>query len=121
MRNEHLHEALIAKHVAVEDIVQATGVDPKTVQRWLKGRVPHPRHRSKIAQLLNEREDFLWPTQHNNILSAPTRTAEIVAAYAHRSDVPPSAWWKLFLQAQTHIDLLGIALLFLPEQHPGLI
>jgi transcriptional regulator with XRE-family HTH domain len=100
MGNEHLHEALIAKRMAVEDIVHATGVDPRTVQRWLKGRVPHPRHRSKIAQLLNEREDSLWPLQGYNTPFAPARTAEIVAAYAHRSDVPPSAWWQLFLQAK---------------------
>lgn len=31
------------------------------------------------------------------------------------------AWWALFVQAQEHIDLLANAMLFIPEQHAGLI
>jgi hypothetical protein len=70
--------------------------------------------------LLKEREDFLWPSEETN--GAPTaQTAEIVAAYAHRADVPPSAWWHLFTKAQRQVDLLGFAMLFLPEQHPDLV
>jgi len=49
------------------------------------------------------------------------QTAEVIEAYAHRADVPASAWWQLLLQAQNQIDFLGYAMLFLPEQHPRLI
>ena len=115
MINERLRSAMIAAHADVETLTKATRVDPKTVQRWLKGRVPHARHRWKIAEVLQACEDFLWPTDEHKTVPATTQTAEVVAAYAHRSDVPPDAWWRHFLQAQEHIDLLGYAMQFLPE------
>jgi len=119
MGNDRLRNAMIAAHVDLDTLTRATSVDPKTVQRWLKGRVPHARYRWKIAELLREHEDFLWPP-NDHIITAATQTAEIVAAYAHRSDVPPAAWWQLFLQAQKQMDLLGYAMQFLPEQHARL-
>lgn len=121
MTNERLRNAMSAAHVDIEAIARATNVDPKTVQRWLGGRTPHQRHRWKVAKLLNEREDYLWPSDETQSITTTTQTAEIVAAYAHRADVPPSAWWNLFTRAEKQIDLLGFAMLFLPEQHPGLI
>jgi len=47
-------------------------------------------------------------------------TAEVVAAYAHRADVPGAQWWDLLVAAERQIDLLGYAMLFLSEQHPRL-
>ena len=119
MFNERLKNAMIVAHMDVDKIARITGVDPKTVQRWLNGRVPHPRHRWKIAETLREREEVFWPTESSSI-TTNDQTPEIISAYAHRSDLPPSAWWQLFSQAEKQIDLLGIALLFLPEQHPHL-
>lgn len=121
MVNERLKNAMFTAHVDVEAITRATNVDPKTVQRWLGGRVPHARHRWQVAKLLKEREDYLWPTDEAHRATNVAQTAEIVAAYAHRADVPVSAWWQLFLQAQNQIDLLGYAMFFLPEQHSNLI
>ncbi|MFL5627853.1 MAG: XRE family transcriptional regulator [Ktedonobacteraceae bacterium] len=121
MTNERLRNAMATAHVDIEAITRVTNVDPKTVQRWLGGRVPHARHRWKIAKLLKEREDFLWPTDETQTITTTAQTAEIVAAYAHRADVPPSAWWYLLTKAERQIDFLGFAMLFLPEQHPGLI
>ncbi len=119
MVNERLRNAMTTAHIDIETITKATNVDPKTVQRWLSGRVPHARHRWKVAELLKEREDFLWPTDNNT--TANEHTSEVVAAYAHRTDVPPSAWLQLFLQAREKIDLLGNAMLFVPEQNSGLV
>lgn len=121
MANERLKNAMATVHIDIEAITRETDVDPKTVQRWLGGRIPHARHRWKIAKLLKEREDYLWPTDETSNTHATIQTAEIVGAYAHRADVPISLWWKLFQQAQIQIDLLGYAMLFLPEQHPRLI
>jgi transcriptional regulator with XRE-family HTH domain len=121
MANERLRSAMAAAHVDIEAITRVTGVDPKTVQRWLGGRVPHARHRWKIAKLLKEREDYLWPTDENQGAPSAAQTAEIVAAYAHRANMPPSSWWTLFTHAERQIDLLGFAMLFLPEQHPDLV
>ena len=61
MGNERLRRAMAAAHVGVEEVSQATQVDPKTVQRWLKGRVPHARHRWTVAELVHEDERYLWP------------------------------------------------------------
>ncbi len=81
MRNEVLREALMRTHKTVDDVAQATDVDPKTVQRWLNGRVPHARHRWTIAQLLNMREEDLWKRPE---LSQPP-SLEIIMPYAQSS------------------------------------
>src|SRR5438067_7236926 len=107
MTNERLRNAMATAHVVIDAITRATNVDPKTVQRWVGGRVPHQRHRWKVAKLLNEREDYLWPPKETETLVPGAQTTEIVAAYAHRADVPPSAWWNLFTRAKKQIDLLG--------------
>src|SRR5437588_3641615 len=99
MANERLRNAMATAHVDIEAITRVTNVDPKTVQRWIGGRVPHARHRWKIAKLLKEREDFLWPTDETQTITTTAQTAEIVAAYAHRADVPPIAWWHLLTKA----------------------
>lgn len=121
MANERLRRAMAIAHVDVGKIATETGVDPKTVQRWVGGRLPHPRHRWVIAKLLSEREDYLWQAEHAD---TPTpsgdQTAEIIAAYGHRSDFPSASWWQLFTQAQHQIDMLGYAMQFLPEQLPDL-
>jgi hypothetical protein len=45
----------------------------------------------------------------------------VVDAYAHRTDVPTELWWQLFRDATARVDLLGYALLHLPENHPRLV
>ncbi len=121
MENDRLQRMMVASKVRVIDIVEATGVDPKTVQRWLKGRIPHPRHRQAMSSLLNIREDVLWPSAISKRRVNSSQSDEVVSAYPHRADVPADEWWQLFLQAKHHIDLLGYAISFLPEQHPKLI
>lgn len=120
MANERLQRAMEAANVDVDAIVEATQVDPRTVERWLKGRVPHPRHRRALASLLNEHENFLWPNDMSEVKKVPTKTGEIVADYAQRADVPASLWWRMFSRSRRNIDLLGYAMLFLPELFPDL-
>src|SRR5581483_9434466 len=64
-------------------------------------------------------EAFLWPGVASP--GAETATAEIVNAYAHRADVPTELWWQLFCEANAHVDLVGYALLHLPENHSRLV
>src|SRR5207244_13422196 len=45
MANERLRSAMAKAGKDIANLADATAVDPKTVQRWLAGRVPHPRHR----------------------------------------------------------------------------
>ena len=120
MANERLRKAMAAAHLGVEEISQATQVDPKTAQRWLKGRVPHARHRWTLAELLHEDERYLWPTSDGERAPGSPSTAEVVAAYPHRADVPPERWWDLMVEARRRIDLLAYAMMFLPETHPRL-
>ncbi len=121
--NERLKTAMATNQVGVQEIAQRTEVDPKTVQRWIGGRIPHARHRWAIAKLLNEREDYLWAedTENTKQSEPSTQTSEIIAAYGHRADVPAKLWWQMFQKAKANIDLLGFAMLFLPEQHPELL
>lgn len=120
MTNERLRQALARSGLTTEAAARVAGVDPKTVQRWLAGRVPHPRHRWAIAAEVNEEEDFLWPAARRSGRSNDDVTAEIVDAYAHRSEFDQRRWWDLFLRAERQIDLLGYTLFFLPQQHPNL-
>lgn len=117
MANERLREAMSRTHIDVDTISVETDVDPKTVQRWLKGRIPHARHRWKIAAVLNEKESYLWPGQQVN----NDCNNEVVATYGRRSDASSAEWWELFNQAQDSIDMLGHAILFIPEQNSRLI
>lgn len=119
MANDRLRQAITAAHMDIEAVARALGVDPKTVQRWLAGRVPRPRHRWALVDLLNEQEALLWPGVGSAAVSS-VHTAEIVAAYPHRADAPTSLWSRLLFRSQEQIDLLGYALLFFPEQHPNL-
>lgn len=121
MTNERLKNAMATARIDIEAITSATDVDPKTVQRWLHGRIPHARHRWKIADLLNQREDILWPSVTNKTTINTVHTLEVIAAYAHRADMPASTWWELFEQAKEGIDLLANAMLFIPEQNAGLV
>jgi hypothetical protein len=108
------------RRASITQVATAAEVDPKTVGRWLGGRLPHPRHRWRVAKLLNEDEGFLWPGVQRR--ADPTAaTGEIVASYPYRSDVPKTAWWDLISRAQRQIDLLGYTLYFLPMDHPRLI
>jgi lambda repressor-like predicted transcriptional regulator len=119
--NEPLRKAMADARITIEALAHAVGVHPKTVQRWLAGRVPHPRHRWAIADLLGVREEALWPGAGAGTGGAMTGTSEILAAYAHRADVPAHVWNDLLGQAKTQIDLLAYAMLFLPESNPHLV
>jgi hypothetical protein len=97
-----------------------TGVDPKTVQRWLSGRVPHARHRWAVSELVHQDDTYLWPETTNARKVAEASKAELVELYPFRSAVPPSLWWSVFSRAEQQIDVLVYAANFLHEQYPTL-
>ncbi len=120
MANERLRAAMDRACLSVEKAAREAGVDPKTVQRWLAGRVPHPRHRWALAEQLDEDEEYLWPGARRRQADALGAAAELVAAYPYRADLDAGRWWNLFNRAERQIDLLGYTLYFLPLQHPQL-
>ena len=118
--NTRLRTAMRTARVDVDTIARTVGVDPRTVQRWLGGRVPHARHRWAVAKLLGDDESRLWPSARHDLAPGADATAEVVAAYGHRADIPIGTWSALIESARRRIDLLGYAHLFLPEQHVDL-
>ena len=54
-----LRRALAESRLREVDVAEALGVDPKTVQRWVAGRVPQRRHRPKVARALDTPEEMV--------------------------------------------------------------
>lgn len=54
-------------------VAAVAGVDEKTVQRWLAGRIPYARNRWAVAALLGEDERYLWPTSESDSYQARFR------------------------------------------------
>lgn len=118
--NERLRAAMMTAHLDTEAISQQTGVDLKTVQRWLSGRLPYARHRWAVSRLLGEDETYLWPETVTTGRAVEASRSELIALYPYRSAVPADLWWALFNRARARIDVLAYAAVFLHEQHPGL-
>jgi hypothetical protein len=97
-----------------EDIASRLVVDPKTVRRWIEGRVPYPRHRLTLAEMLRSSERDLWPDLAP-ISATASQPAEIVAVYPHRWAVPRELWRQIFEEARHEIGILGYSSLFLAE------
>ncbi|MEU7935737.1 XRE family transcriptional regulator [Microbispora bryophytorum] len=110
--SDTLRHALARARLGTVDVAAALEVDPKTVDRWLKGRVPYPRHRWALADMLQLDEGDLWPD-----VSQPRRTIshEVKAVYPHRWVVPQAIWRRLFQSASREIDILTYSSLFLAE------
>jgi lambda repressor-like predicted transcriptional regulator len=121
MANERLLAAMTRAGVTVRDLATLAERDPKTVSRWIGGRLPHPRQRFVVAKALAEDEEFLWPGLNRKPTTAAAATSEIIAAYPYRSNMSTASWWNLIVGARHQIDLLGYTLYFLALEHPALI
>lgn len=111
--NDSLRQVLADADLDERAVARHLGVVSKTVERWVAGRVPYPRHRSKLADLLGVHETELWPEVSPNPYR---RTAsEIRATYPHRWAVPRHVWHRLFESATRDIGVLVYAGLFLAE------
>ncbi len=116
--NDLLRRALFRARLSEEDIAAHLGVDPKTVRRWIDGRIPYPRHRWALAGLLRADEHELWPELAP--AQAAVQPGEVVAVYPHRWSVSREAWHRLFGNARREIAILAYSGLFLAED-AGLI
>ncbi|MEU4571461.1 XRE family transcriptional regulator [Nonomuraea sp. NPDC023979] len=110
--NNNLRYAMTAARLNTTDIAAALAVDPKTVSRWLQGRIPYPRHRWAVADLLHVDEAELWPEVG---LRQRVLADGIEAIYPHRWAVPHTIWRNLFAQARQEIGILAYSALFLAE------
>jgi transcriptional regulator with XRE-family HTH domain len=122
MANERLRSSITAARLTIEDVAARTGVDHKTVERWITtGRLPHRSHRMATAAMLGADETYLWPEVMLDSRVISTSEAEFIALYPHRGAVPRDRWWSLVEAASECIDILVFAGLFLPDGHPDLV
>lgn len=112
--NQALRSAMMAAGLQQLDLASRLAVDPKTVERWLAGRVPHPSNRAAIAMLLNCTEDDLWP-QSSPLDRRGRRGEEVRTVYPHRWAVPREVWVQHFGRAESEISILVYSGLFLAE------
>lgn len=117
--SERLRRALNDADLDVDDVARAVGVNHRTVQRWIAGRVPYPRYRRAIARLVKSEESELWPGVASP--GAGTSTSEIINVYSSRAEVPPELWQHMLKRGRREVDLLGSALLYLFEGDPGFV
>jgi DNA-binding transcriptional regulator YdaS (Cro superfamily) len=112
--NHPLARALRGAGINAVDVAARLGVDPKTVNRWIAGRIPYPQHRAALVQLTGWSPRDLWPDLARP--AEPARQAdEIRIVYPHRSAVPADAWSRLFARAEKEIGILAYSALFLAE------
>ncbi|MFB4308945.1 XRE family transcriptional regulator [Actinomadura sp. GTD37] len=113
--NDLLRRALADADLTESGVAARLGVDPKTVHRWVAGRVPYPRHRARIASLLGRDEGELWPHVTVRSVRIDPPAVEILDIYPHRWAVPRPVWQQLFQRAHDEIGVLAYAGLFLAE------
>ena len=112
--NELLRRVMLQAGLREDDLAARLGVDPKTVRRWLNGRVPYPHNRASIADLLGAEEADLWPGA-SGTLTAKVRPGELGTVYPHRWAVPRDVWIRFFSSAKREIDILAYSALFLAQ------
>jgi transcriptional regulator with XRE-family HTH domain len=112
--NEPLRQALIRAGLREDDVAAQLGVDPKTVRRWLSGRIPYPNSRAALASLVDADEADLWPNA-GGPLTSHARPEELTAVYPHRWAVPRDVWKRFFESAEHEIAVLAYSALFLAE------
>lgn len=117
--NERLHSVLAQRGIPPESLAEVCEVDPKTVGRWLGGRVPHPRHRFRVAKHLRVEELFLWPTPAPTTPQQLTGSGqELVGTYQNRASVPRDTWLSLLNGAQEQISVLVFSGTFFAQSNP---
>lgn len=120
MANERLRTALLQRGVTPVELAENVGVDPKTIERWISGRIPYRRHRHQVAVRLGVDETYLWPgaLAADQVVSASE--SEILVVHPHRWAVPRDTWGVLFDSAEQEIGILVYSGMFLADD-PGML
>ena len=115
MANERLRAALLECGLTPYKLGDEVGVDHKTVERWIAGRIPYRKHRYIVSTRLGVDESYLWPGALPKEQITSASQGEILTIYPHRWDAPRETWKRLFSSAQQEIGVLVYAALFLAE------
>jgi transcriptional regulator with XRE-family HTH domain len=110
--NEHLRTAITRAGLTIEEFADAVQVDVKTVRRWLAGRIPYPRHQTRVARALDTTEHALWPGE----VPAPTATGadqpathttgDAIVGYAYATDLAAPKVDELLRAAAERIQIV---------------
>ncbi|MBT2440326.1 helix-turn-helix transcriptional regulator [Streptomyces sp. ISL-36] len=120
MPNERLRVAMASGGWTHATLADATGVDPKSVERWVNlGRTPRRVTALKAAEALREDVHALWPALRQ-ARAARAVSPELVTLYDQRADLPVSTFIDLISQARQRVDVLVYAAVFLHEAYPRL-
>jgi hypothetical protein len=101
--------------LGVDGAADGLGVDRKTIERWIGGRVPYRRHQFALASLVGVDIGYLWPDARSQAEVTALGQAEVLTVYPHRSLVPRELWFDLFAKAEDHLDVLVYAAFWLSE------
>jgi len=107
--NETLRRALFKARLREVDVASRLVVDPKTVARWLDGRLPLPEHRGRLSLLLGAEELDLWPELR---VQGP-KPLELTAIYPQRVLILQDVWREFFAAARREINILAYSADFL--------
>ena len=112
--NENLRQALLRARLREEDVAARMEVDPKTVRRWIEGRLPYPANRAALAELLSAEQTDLWP-EAGGPLAPRMRPEELSTVFPHRWAISREIWVRFFSSAEHEISILAYCALFLAE------
>jgi len=121
LENEHLRTAITRAGLTLEEFADIVQVDVKTVRRWLAGRTPYPRHRTRVASALDTTEHALWPNAVPPPTDSPERgqpvpvVTDVVAAYGYATDRDAPNPLDVLRSAAERIELI------LPNVVPGIV
>ena len=115
MANERLRTALLQSDVTLVELADHVRVDPKTIERWIGGRIPYRRHRQSVATKLGVSEVYLWPGALAADQVASASESEILTVYPHRWSVPRETWGLLFDSAEADIGVLVYSAMFMAD------
>src|SRR5258707_884047 len=115
MANERLRVVLLEHGLTPAMLGDRLGVDHKTVERWIAGRIPYRKYRYAVAAQLMVDESYLWPDALSREQVAVASDSEVLAIWPRRSDMPREIWERLFAGAEREIGVLVYAGLFLSE------
>ncbi|MGR4862118.1 multiprotein-bridging factor 1 family protein [Kriegella sp. LARHCF250] len=110
--NDTLRRALFEMQLSEGDLATRLGVDPKTVQRWLDGRLPYSKYRDQLARMLGLDEGEIWP-EVRAARPAQSMPPELAAAYPRRNLIPRDAWLSMFAGARVEIEVVAYGAAFL--------